>query len=278
MTQPFSSEIHYAHGYESSHHAMFRRRSAQKQGAFFLPYLQSGMTLLDCGCGSGTITVGLAEAVMPGQAIGIDVATSEIDVARSSLGESKPANVIFEYGDLYRLGFADATFDALFCHNVLEHLEEPLTALREMYRVLKPGGVMGIRDADMGGTLLHPTNVQLDQWFSLYEADWCGVAGDARFGRRLPGLCKTLPFASILITASFDVYSDPTGIQLIADIGASRCREPDFVQRVIDGASTTRDELDLMQQAWRRWQSEPDAFAAIAHVEVVCHKHGEQRL
>ena len=48
-------------------------RSASPQVAFFMPHLESGMSLLDCGCGPGTITLGLAGAISPGQAVGIEL-------------------------------------------------------------------------------------------------------------------------------------------------------------------------------------------------------------
>ena len=57
-------------------------RTACVHGAFFLPYLHPGMTVLDCGCGPGTITIGLAEAVAPGEAVGVDLEASQVDRAR----------------------------------------------------------------------------------------------------------------------------------------------------------------------------------------------------
>ena len=56
-------------------------------------------------------------------------------------------------GSVYELDFSDNSFDALFSHNVLEHVAEPSRAVQEMQRVLKPGGVIGLRDFDMGGLL-----------------------------------------------------------------------------------------------------------------------------
>jgi ubiquinone/menaquinone biosynthesis C-methylase UbiE len=73
----------YAHGYDSAlTHQLHAGRTAPTHAAFFIPYLQPGMHLLDCGCGSGAITLGLAQAVHPGFVVGIDVAEIEIERSR----------------------------------------------------------------------------------------------------------------------------------------------------------------------------------------------------
>ncbi len=130
----------YTYNYESEVTVKYHgSRTAEMHAAWFLPYLQPDMTLLDCGCGSGSITVGLAKAVEPGQVTGVDISEIEIKRARERAAENEITNIRFEIGNAYQLDFPDNSFDALFSHNVLEHIPEPSRALQEMHRVLKPG-------------------------------------------------------------------------------------------------------------------------------------------
>ena len=67
--------------------AVFAARTASREAAFFLPYLRSGTQVLDVGCGPGSITLGLAEAVAPGSVVGIDFQPAQIKQARASAAE-----------------------------------------------------------------------------------------------------------------------------------------------------------------------------------------------
>lgn len=116
-------------------------RTAAKEGAFFVPFLRPGMRVLDLGCGPGSITLGLAETVAPGEVVGVDLQPSQVAQAQALGAARGMMNARFEVADVYRLPFPDGSFDAAFAHVVLMHLREPVRALAEMRRVLRPGGI-----------------------------------------------------------------------------------------------------------------------------------------
>ena len=154
----------YTWGYGAAWQQYHTKTSAGAQRvSFLLPYLRSGMRLLDCGCGIGAITVDLAQQLAPGEVVGIDIAPVQVERSRALAREKGVANARFEVGNVYELSFPDAAF----AHRVLEHLSDPLRALREMRRVLKPGGVAGILDPDRASILLSPSTPMLQELSSL---------------------------------------------------------------------------------------------------------------
>jgi ubiquinone/menaquinone biosynthesis C-methylase UbiE len=114
------------------------------------------MRLLDCGCGPGSVTLGLAAAVAPGEVVGVDIERSQVEAACALARQRHVENVRFEVGSIYKLPFPDSSFDAAYTQSVLLHLREPLVALKGISRVLKPDGVVGIVDGDGGSMVFAP--------------------------------------------------------------------------------------------------------------------------
>src|SRR5882724_11048183 len=115
--------------YQLGHHpsvvARHARRTAETAAAFFLPFLKPGMHLLDVGCGPGSITSGFAQRVAPGETIGSDASGDVIATAKSLADATAARNLSFEVGSIYEPRFAAGTFDAIFAHQVLQHLRHP---------------------------------------------------------------------------------------------------------------------------------------------------------
>src|ERR1700730_4220237 len=127
----------------AGHVSFMEQRSADTHAGFFLPQLLSGWCVLDAGCGPGSITLGRARRVAPGVVTGIDFEDSQFAKAREQ-AKHEGLNVEFRKASVYQLPFEDESFDAIFSHALFEHLSDPCAALRELRRVLKPGGLIAL--------------------------------------------------------------------------------------------------------------------------------------
>ena len=252
----------YQQWLRQQHGGAHARRTAERNAAFFLPFLRAGMRLLDAGCGPGSITIGLAERVAPGEVVGIDVSAESIAFARGLADERGVTSVRFEVGDVYALPFEDATFDAAFSHAMLQHLAEPLAALREMRRVLKPGGVIGIADADLGSGVVYPSSPGLERasdiTIRLREAE----GGTPLIGRRLRELLFEAGFPRNAAFVAADCDGAKETVERAAAWQAGYFEAAPFVERVTGLGIATEVEMREIATAWRAWGGHPGAFAA----------------
>src|SRR3954451_21245710 len=174
----------YTHGHADSVLQSHRWRTAENSAAYLLPSLRPGLDLLDVGCGPGTITVDLAARVAPGRVVGLDVSTDPLAEAREAAARAG-VHVTFEVGDVYALAAGDDTFDVVHAHQVLQHLTDPVAALREMARVCRPGGVIAVRDVDYGAFVTFPADAGLARWLGLYHRGARRNGAEPDAGRRL---------------------------------------------------------------------------------------------
>ena len=157
----------YTHGHHESVLRSHRWRTVDNSAAYLAPPLTAGTSVLDLGCGPGTITADIGRRVAPGRVLGIDAAAAVIEEARRDAGGG--LNVEFSVGDLYALEMDDHTFDVVHAHQVLQHLPDPVRALREMKRVCKPGGLVAARDGDYGAFRWYPTSPRSTAGWSCTE-------------------------------------------------------------------------------------------------------------
>jgi SAM-dependent methyltransferase len=196
----------YTPGHDRDATEFMALRTLASHGEFFRACLSTGLSVLDCGCGPGTITLGIANAVAPGRVAGVDFAESQVEQARSNAAQQGVNNVDFQTADCYRLPFPDDSFDRVFCHAVLEHLGEPVRALCELHRVLKPSGIIGVCSPDWGGFLLAPHSRELSHAIEAYTALQVRNGGDVDVGRKLGVHLAEAGFREIVLSARYECY------------------------------------------------------------------------
>ena len=259
----------YTLGYSPQTIQQLQRRTAVREAGFLLPHLRPGMHLLDCGCGPGSITVGLAEAVAPGQAVGVDIEPNEYRSAWLQVAKTTGINLHFGGADVYRLPFAANTFDAAFLHNVLSHLRQPLAILKGIYRILRPGGVIGISHPDFSGQLISPSDPLLERDHELYWRLVEHNGGNPAIGKHQRGLLHDAGFVRIEAVAKYSTVGSQDGVRRRAMHGGRRFGGSAIAQQMIDLGWTDRAELEQIIAAWRKWSEHPGAFMANATVTAV---------
>lgn len=262
----------YTHGHHDSVLRSHRWRTAENSAAYLLPHLESGQRLLDVGCGPGTITLDLAARVAPGEVIGIDAAEAVIEEAEAARAAAGTANVSFRPGDVYTLDFDDAAFDVVHAHQVLQHLSDPVAALREMRRVLRPEGVLAVRDSDYGAFAWAPDDARLDRWNALYHRVTARNGADADAGRHLLGWVREAGFDDVTVSSSTWTYADAATRAWWAGLWADRVRLSAFAEQAVAYGFCEAGELDELADAWRRWGEAADGVFIVVHGEVLARR------
>ena len=234
-----------------------------------LPHLRVGMRLLDCGCGPGSITVDLAAALAPGQVEGIDIEASQIAAARARAIERGLTNVHFQVGTIYELPFPTGSFDAVYSNTVIQHLRDPFRALREMRRVLVPGGIIGVRDDDWGTFLLEPSTPLLRLWPSLNVKVWAYNGGDPCIGRKHRRLLNQAGFVRTQGSSSSESYGSVEATSGITAAMVEHHRAPAFMQVVLEQGWADRTELEGMYSEVLSWGERDDAFLSLTFCETL---------
>ena len=247
----------------------FAGRTALKDFRFFLPHLTAGMRLLDCGCGPGTITLDLAEFIAPGELVGIDTNDDLLEIARAKARERGLPNARFEHADIHRLPFDDRSFDAAVVSRVLEHLPDSVAAMREVRRVLKPGGVVGVCSPDYGGTIIAPVDPLLERWVMLHRQQRESYGGNPLMGRFLRVTLLEAGFQDVIGSAATEFRGDPEGTRGFARAVVRMMRESMWESRVIASGLADRQTLDQIAAAWLAWGEQPHALYSTQHGEAV---------
>jgi SAM-dependent methyltransferase len=258
------ADARYTHGHHDSVLRSHRWRTAENSAAYLLPRLAPGMNVLDVGCGPGTITADLAAVVAPGRVVGLDLVAVE--------GRPTSPYLSFVNGDVYSLEFPAESFDVVHAHQVLQHLIDPVAALREMARVCKPGGTIAVRDGDYSAFAWWPGDERLDRWLDVYRAVARANGGEPDAGRHLLRWAHAAGLSDLEASASAWCFATPEDRAWWGGLWAERISSPDsaLARRAVELGLADAAELDDMAAAWHQWAAHPDGWFAVLHGELLC--------
>jgi SAM-dependent methyltransferase len=258
----------YTHGHHEAVLRGHRWRTAENSAGYLLPHLRPGIDLLDLGCGPGTITADLAARVTPGRVLGVDTSPEVVEQARA-MGVR---GVEFAVGDVYALEVPDATFDVVHAHQVLQHLTDPVAAVAAVARVLRPDGVLAVRDSDYAAFFWSPTNPMLDRWLELYHQLTMRNQVEADAGRHLPAWVRAGGFSDLTLSSSNWTFADPASRDWWGGQWADRVRYSSYATQAVTYGLSDEAELAAIEAGWRRWINEPDAMFVVPSVEIIARR------
>lgn len=260
----------YTHGHHESVLRSHRWRTAENSAAHLLPHVSSGSSVLDVGCGPGTITADLATLVTPGRVTALEQTAEALDLARAEITRRGLTTVDFAVGDVHALDFPDDAFDVVHAHQVLQHVADPVAALREMRRVTRPGGIVAVRDSDYAGFVWFPQLPELDEWMNLYQRVARGNGGEPDAGRRLLSWARAAGLTDVTATSSTWCFATPEDRTWWGTMWADRVRQSEMARTALRTGAADEADLARISGAWRRWAEAEDGWISLLHGELVC--------
>jgi SAM-dependent methyltransferase len=257
----------YTHGHAESVLRSHRTRTAANSAAYLLPHLRPTDRLLDVGSGPGTITADLARLVH--EVVALEIDDHAADLTRGELERQGVTNAEVRVADAHALELEDDEFDVVHAHQVLQHLADPVAALREMARVTRSGGVVGVRDSDYAAFAWYPRLAGLDRWLELYAAAARANGGEPDAGRHLLAWAHAAGLTEVTMSSSTWCFATPETRGWWGGMWADRVTGSALSEQLVGQGRATADELDEVADAWRSWAADPDGVISIPHGELV---------
>lgn len=247
----------------SVQHGYVAHRDAATFLPFLLPHLRPGLSILDVGCGVGAIALDLAATAQPARIMGVDPDAAQIALARKSARQRGVGNVNFEVGSAYEIPVPDSSFDVVYANAVVFYLREPVRALAEMRRVLRPGGIAAVSDDDLSTIVFSPDLPELRRAASLFERAVAHEGGNTRYSQHLRGLMLDAGFArSEGFACAPEVYGNAEATRWFADFLIGLLSAPTVAETAVNEGWATQTELDSVVAVLNSWAPRADAFAA----------------
>ena len=205
----------YVHGYDSRENLRL-----QDQASTLVELLHSdttypeGSSVLEAGCGVGAQTITLSSNSPKALITSVDVSEASIVEARRAVRAAGINNVTLRQADIFHLPFPPESFDHVFLCFVLEHLIQPIEALRALKCVLKPGGTITVIEGDHGSTYFYPDSDYARRAVHCQVELQARARGNALIGRSLYPLLTEAGFSEIHVSPRM-VYVDSSKPELV---------------------------------------------------------------
>lgn len=200
----------YLHGYtEQEQERLYRQARFLEKSVYANVDFSDRNRIIEVGCGVGAQTQILLERFPHLRVQGIDASRKQIARARTHLKSAIHAGrAAFHIGDALHLPYADNEFDGGFVCWFLEHVQKPVEILREVHRVLKPGGVIYCSEVLNSSLFVHPYSpATLQYWFAFNDHQW-NLHGDPFVGAKLANYLLASGFQSITTQAKIEFYDN----------------------------------------------------------------------
>lgn len=234
-----------------------------------VPFIAADSRLLDIGCGPGSLTNDFGSLCPQGSVIGIDSSEEVIEIAKTA---KHLAHVSYEIIDAYHLPFDDNSFDVVHAHQVLQHVIDPVALLTEMSRVVRPSGVIAVRDSEYSAFKWSPKSAELEKWLTTYiaVARYCGGEPDA--GRYLENWAGQASLETVKRSNSKWVFESPEDVKWWGSVWADRVLGSNFADHARNLKLLTDLELQNMRDGWITWSKSDPAYFMIPHGELIARK------
>lgn len=205
----------YVHGYtESERVRLVDQANTLADILHFDTAYPPGSRVLEAGCGVGGQTVLLARNSPEAGFTAMDISGASLRAARERVFSGGFGNVAFHQGDIFRLPYGDDTFDHVFVCFLLEHLPDPIGALRSLRRVLKRGGTITVIEGDHGSAYFHPESPYANRAIRCLVDIQAGLGGNSLIGRSLYPLLQRSEYDDVQVSPR-TIYVDSSRPDLV---------------------------------------------------------------
>ncbi len=256
---------HYVHGHHESVLRSHRSRTAENSAGYLLPHLNKTQRLLDVGSGPGTITCDFTRLVA--EVVALEPTADALALTQQE-ADRRGVTLTTQVGDVHKLPFDDNTFDVVHAHQVLQHIPDPVQALREMARITRPGGYVAVRDSDYSAFAWQPAIPELNDWLALYLRLARQAGGEPDAGRWLPVWAAEATLEDVTFTASTWCYASTESRAWWSQLWADRAVRSTFADDAI-ASGVPVEKLQQLRAGWLAWGESPTGLFLVPSVELL---------